>query len=314
MYNRFGQEQTHIYNPEQVRRVVTGSGVNVVNEVPDGWIVFCPFHNNYRTPSGEIDKVRGVFNCFSCGTSVSLIKFVIKLTNKTYFEAIRFIDQYEVETNIFDNISESLEEKQQYEVFDEFTIKRLNKQALESPRATSYFEGRKINKNSMEKFSLGYSEKRDMITVPVQTPDGSSYVGFVGRSIEGKDFKNTPGLPKSKVLFNLHRAKIYNEVYVVESSFDAIRLDQCGISAVATLGSKISKIQTDLLTKYFNSVIVIPDNDDAGKEMVKKIIDNIGNRAVSIGIPQRFKDIGDMADSDIYKMIEIVKDPLLAMY
>jgi hypothetical protein len=27
-------------------------------------------------------------------------------------------------------------------------------------------------------------------------------VGFVGRSIEGKDFKNTPGLPKTKILFN----------------------------------------------------------------------------------------------------------------
>ena len=70
---------------------------------------------------------------------------------------------------------------------------------------------------------------------------GKMFVGFVARSVEGKDFKNTPKLPKSKVLFNLHRAKIYDSVYVVESSFDAIRLDQCGIPAVATLGSNVSK-------------------------------------------------------------------------
>ena len=314
MYRRFRQEPTNLYSPEQVKRVVQNSGVEVVGEVPNGWIMFCPFHNNYRTPAGEMDKHGGHFYCFSCSTSISLIDFVINLTKKTYFESVRFIKSFEVDSSIVDSLDIALEKKVEFEPFDELMIKRLNNQALESSRASRYFEFRNITKDSMVKFSLGYSEKQDMVTVPITTPDGNMFVGFVGRSVEGKDFKNTPKLPKSKILFNLHRARLHDTVYVVESSFDAIRLDQCGIAAVATLGSSISKTQIDLLTKHFNNVILIPDNDDAGKEMVRRVIDGMGHRAVSIGIPQRFKDIGDMTDSDIGELVKKTQDPLLAMY
>ena len=238
----------------------------------------------------------------------------MNLTKKTYFESARFIKSFEVADNIIDNIDLALEAKVAFEIFDEFTIKRLNNQAIDSPRAIRYFEGRRITQDSVKKFSLGYSEKQDMVTIPITTPDGLNYVGFVGRSIEGKDFKNTPKLPKSKVLFNLHRAKLQDTVYVVESSFDAIRLDQCGIGAVATLGSTVSKLQIELLTKNFNSVIIVPDNDDAGKDMVSRIIKVMGTRAVAIGIPSRFKDIGDMTDSDIEQLVNKIQDPLLAMY
>ena len=261
-----------------------------------------------------MDKHGGHFYCFSCGTSISIVDFVMNLTKKTYFESARFIKSFEVADNIIDNIDLALEAKVAFEIFDEFTIKRLNNQAIDSPRAIRYFEGRRITQDSVKKFSLGYSEKQDMVNIPITTPDGLNYVGFVGRSIEGKDFKNTPKLPKSKVLFNLHRAKLQDTVYVVESSFDAIRLDQCGIGAVATLGSTVSKLQIELLTKNFNSVIIVPDNDDAGKDMVSRIIKVMGTRAVAIGIPSRFKDIGDMTDSDIEQLVNKIQDPLLAMY
>ena len=162
----------------------------------------------------------------------------------------------------------------------------------------------------MRKFDLGYSEKQDMVTIPVASPDGVS-VGFVGRSVEGKDFKNTPGLPKSKVLFNLHRVKTANKVYVVESSFDAIRLDQCGFPAVATLGANVSNFQTDLLQKYFNDIIVIADNDEAGGNMKNKIIEKLGSRVSVIKIDKQYKDIGDMPD-DAIKNLEETFDKTIA--
>jgi DNA primase len=83
---------------------------------------------------------------------------------------------------------------------------------------------------------------------------------------------------------------------------------------VASLGSNISKFQIELLTKSFNSVIVIPDNDDAGKNMADKIIDKVGTRAVAFSLPNRFKDIGDMSDADIKQLDIKTSDPLLAMY
>jgi DNA primase len=231
-------------------------------------------------------------------------------SGRTYFEAERYIKSKEVETDLGLEIERKLHTKPAYVPYDELQIKRLNQQALDSPRAMRYFNGRLITEASVRKFGLGYSEKQDMVTIPVSSPDGME-VGFVGRSVEGKDFKNTPGLPKSKVLFNLHRVKTADRVYVVESSFDAIRLDQCGFPAVATLGANVSNIQTDLLQKYFNSIYVIADNDEAGGNMKDKLIERLGNRVSVITIDKQYKDIGDMSD-DAIKNIEETFDKTIA--
>lgn len=227
-----------------------------------------------------------------------LNELVMHVSGRTYFESARFIKSKEQEINLVSLVSKKLEEKPEFKVFDLQVIERLNQQALSSERAMGYYTGRNITKGSVEKFSLGYSEKQDMVTIPVHSPDGIP-VGFVGRSVEGKEFKNTPGLPKSKVLFNLHRVKMSSEVYVTESSFDAIRLDQCGFSAVATLGSNVSKTQIKTLQKYFNHVIVVSDNDEAGASMAKKLIEGLGSRVSVINLDKKYKDIGDMSDEDI---------------
>jgi len=222
----------------------------------------------------------------------------MKTTGRSYFESIRFIKSKEKETSIEDLVNKKLYKPKEFIQYDELLIKRLNNQALESPRAIRYFEGRRITKQSIEKFSLGFSEKQDMVTIPVQSPDGMT-IGFVARTIEGKEFKNTPGLPKSKILFNLHRVKQSNKVYVVESSFDAIRIDQVGLPAVATLGANVSSSQIELLKKYFNDIYIISDNDDAGNNMANKLIDKLGSRVSKIQLNKKYKDIGDMMDNDI---------------
>ena len=214
-----------VYTPEQIKRILTGSGIDIESEVDSDYIIFCPFHNNYRSPAGEIDKRSGFFFCFSCQHVCDLAEFVMHTSGRSYFEAVRFIKSKETESDISYQINQALVTKPEYVPYDELQIKRLNQQALESPRAMRYYNGRLITEASIKKFDLGYSEKQDMVTIPVTSPDGVP-VGFVGRSVEGKEFKNTPGLPKSKVLFNLHRVKASSKVYVVESSFDAIRLDQ----------------------------------------------------------------------------------------
>jgi DNA primase len=182
--------------------------------------------------------------------------------------------------------------------YDELLIKRLNKQALDSPRAMTYFEGRRLTKESVIKFDLGFSEKQDSVVIPMQSPDGMS-IGFVARTIEGKEFKNTPGLPKSKILFNLHRVKASKMVYVVESSFDAIRLDQVGFPAVATLGANVSSSQIELLKRYFTGVVLVADNDDAGMIMAERLAEKMGNLVTTIRLDKKYKDIGDMVDEEI---------------
>jgi DNA primase len=170
----------------------------------------------------------------------------------------------------------------------------------------SYLEGRRITRDSVVKFNLGFSEKQDSIVIPMQSPDGMT-IGFVARTIEGKDFKNTPGLPKSKILFNLHRVKSSNTIYVVESSFDAIRLDQVGFSAVATLGANVSVSQVRLLEKYFPNIVLLADNDEAGSVMKDKLIEKLGSAVSVIQLDKKYKDIGDM-DDDAIRSLEFQFD------
>jgi DNA primase len=304
------RNKAHIYGATQVRRVLTGAGLDIEQEVDSDYIVFCPFHNNFRTPAAEVDKDTGMLFCFSCQKHADIVELVMHISGRTYFEAVRYIKSKEADVDIEQEINRKLITKPEFIPYDEVLIKRLNTQALDSPRAIRYYSGRMITEASIRKFTLGYSEKQDMVTVPVHTPDGMS-IGFVGRSVEGKEFKNTPGLPKSKVLFNLHRVKTSSKVYVVESSFDAIRLDQVGFPAVATLGANVSNTQIELLQKYFNNIIVIADNDEAGGNMKDRIAEKLGSRVSVIQLNKQYKDIGDMDDEAI-KNIEFSFDKSIA--
>ncbi len=290
-----------LYTTQQIHRVLTGAGIDIEAEYGTDYIIFCPYHNNNRTPAGEVSKESGLFFCFGCQTTRSLIELIMHMTNRTYFETVRFIKSKETETNIEAVVNKALHQMPDFVQYDELLIKRLCKQAIDSPRAMTYFEGRRLTKESVIKFDLGYSEKQDSVVIPMQSPDGMS-IGFVARTIEGKEFKNTPGLPKSKILFNLHRVKASKIVYVVESSFDAIRLDQVGFPAVATLGANVSSSQIELLKRYFTGVVLVADNDEAGAIMSERLTEKMGNLVTVISPDKKYKDIGDMTDDEIRKL------------
>jgi DNA primase len=290
-----------IYTEQQIRRVLNGTGINIEAEFGNDFIIFCPYHNNNRTPAGEVAKDSGLFFCFGCQTTKNLEELIMHMSGRTYFEALRYIKSKETEHDIEKLVNKTLVTPPEFFPYDELIIRRLANQLSTSDKAKNYLKYRKISSASVSKFALGYSEKQDSVTIPMHSPDGMC-LGFVARTIEGKDFKNTPGLPKGKILFNLHRVKTSGIVYVVESSFDAIRLDQVGFPAVATLGANVSNSQIRLLEKYFTSVVLIADNDEAGNIMKDKLIEKLGSLVTVIRLDKKYKDIGDMDDEEIKKL------------
>ena len=315
MRTRNRQEQSNsiqYYSENQIRRSLIASGIEIVSEVDIDFIIYCPFHNNSRTPAAEIHKTNGMFYCFACQETKEFTEVIMQASGRSYFEAARLIDSKSDDKNLVEILQETLDKKIEFVEYDLSLIDRLNEKALISSRAATYYKSRKITKESVIKYKLGYSEKQDMVTIPVYSPDGLC-LGFVGRSVEGKVFKNTPGLPKSKTLFNLHRAKRYDKVFVVESSFDAIRLEQVGVHAVATLGATISKEQRKLLKQYFNQVIVLGDNDEAGQNMSKKMITYFGAGCIAPALPDGVKDVSDLSNEDLKKFVDRFDDMLSSM-
>ena len=81
-------------------------------------------------------------------------------------------------------------------------------------------------------------------------------------------------------------------------------IDQAGGHAVATLGATISRDQRKLLKQYFNQVIALGDNDEAGQNMSSKLISDLGTgRCVVAKLPNGFKDVSDMSQEELKKYV-----------
>lgn len=308
-------KENSTYIPSHVKAVVKSLGLKVLSEANDNLSMLCPFHNNTNTYSFSISSTSGAWLCFnpSCGESGNLVELVKRILAKNDFQAMRYI--YSLQPNgddIFEEeLNSLLEDKPEFVAFSDDILKSLHEGLMSSAEAKEYFNSRKINLASMEYFKLGYSEKQQMVTVPVHSPDGIP-VGIVGRSIIDKKFKNSTNLPKSKTLFNIHRAKrVGGNVIVVESSFDAILVHQAGFpNVVATLGGHISPENVALLNRYFNKIILMTDSDQAGRDLGLSIASKLKTKEVlwashSYGkiYPHNAKDAGDMTEDEIKSCI-----------
>ena len=285
--------------------------MNIVGETGNDFLCYCPFHSNRHTSSFSVSQTSGAFICFNpaCSETGTLIDLIKRTTDKNDFQSLRLIANKETEAlNNFDEImSEIFEEKPDFQEFPQETIDRLHSDLTNNNAAKTYLVSRSISKESAQYFNLGYSPAMNMVVTPVHSPDGLP-IGIVGRSIEGKTFKNSTNLPKSKTLFNIHRAKkIGDQVIVCESNFDAIRIHQAGFpNVVATLGGFLSNDQQNLLNRYFNKIIIMTDADEAGRELGKSISSKLRNKDISWAsygykeiYPHKAKDAGDLTEEEI---------------
>ena len=304
------------YAISQVKAIVKALGLHETSEANNNLLMYCPFHSNRHTASFSISCENGAWLCYNpaCGESGNLVELVKRILHKNDFEALRFISskQNEALENFDELLAGLMEEKPEFEEFPKETLTKLYTELVSTQEGKDYFKSRGINGQSIIDFDLGYSKNMGMVTVPVHSPDGIP-IGIVGRSIEGKSFKNSTNLPKSKTMFNIHRAKkIGSNVIIVESSFDAIRVHQAGFpNVVATLGGSLSSEQQRLLNKYFSTIIIMTDADEAGRELGLSISNRLNTKDILWAsydygkiYPHDAKDVGDMTDQEIKQCIK----------
>jgi len=311
-----GQTDAPIYSPSHIKAIIKGLGLKIVGESNENLILFCPFHNNTHTPCFYISEKTGAWLCFnpSCGEAGGIKDLVKRILQKNEFEVLRFImsKKSQADDAFEDTLNSLFDDKPDFEEFSQETLDNLYMELSESNEAKEYFKSRDISEESMHHFKLGYSSKMGMVIVPVHSPDGMP-VGLVGRSITEKKFKNSTNLPKNKTMFNIHRAKRIGEnVIIVESSFDAIRIHQAGFpNVVATLGGHLSKENIGLLNRYFNRIIIMTDSDLAGRELGISIANRLKNKDILWAsyeygkiYPHDAKDAGDMTEKEISACIK----------
>jgi DNA primase len=304
------------YSKADLRSILQSCGIEIISETGTDFLCLCPFHHNTDSPAFAVSYSKGLYICYNqnCDSSGTVLDLVKTLTNRNDFEAMRFISANKLSAAelLEQELKELLDDKPEFVEFSQATLDKLNLALTASQEAKEYFLSRKIGPEAGKHFGLGYSENQKMVTVPLHSPDGIP-VGIIGRSIQGKNFKNSPNLPRNKTMFNLHRAKREGgTIIVVESSFDAIRLWQAGFpNAVATLGGSISDTNIQHLNKYASTIILMTDNDSAGRALGNTIANKLKNKNIlwakydhNCIYPHMAKDVGDLTDEEIKTCIK----------
>jgi len=318
------QDASTQYTERQVKKVLKAISISIVGETGNDFLCLCPIHGNKNTPSLSVSKETGLFLCFnpSCGASGSLQELVKTITKRNEFESLRLISKSVTDSlqDFDEQIIEILEEKPEFVQFPPEILDKLWKEMAEYKDGREYMHSRGFNDDTIDYFQVGYSHNQNMVTVPVHAPDGLP-IGIVGRGTKEKKFKNSTGLPKTKTLFNVHRAKrLSSTVIITEASFDAMRVHQAGYpNVVATLGGHLSPTNYNLLNRYFTKIIIATDFDDKqthngknpGRDLGNSIAYKLKNKDVQwasydykVIYPHGAKDMGDMTDAEIKQCIE----------
>ena len=125
----------------------------------------CPFHNE-KSPSFSVSPDRQIFHCFGCGVGGNVYTFLMKIEGITFKDALEQLAeraniQLPVLNNNVDNAREELKAKV-YKV-NEFTAEFYH-QNLYKPTAKiaqEYVKKRKMNRDTLEAYRIGYSGKFD---------------------------------------------------------------------------------------------------------------------------------------------------------
>jgi len=115
----------------------------------------CPFHKE-KTPSLMVSPERQIWRCFGCNEGGDIFKFLMKYENLEFYEALKILAE---KANIpLSRISPS-EQKEFGVLYD------INRAAADyyreclhrAPVAEEYLASRKLSKNSIEEFEIGFA-------------------------------------------------------------------------------------------------------------------------------------------------------------
>lgn len=240
------------------------------------FLCFCPIHGNKATPSFSVSKTSGTYICFNaaCNETGNLVDLVKQVGNKDEFQARRLIIkcQSSGDKNYADQLSSLFNKAPEFVEFPQKTLDRMYEDFWQNEAAQQYMHERGFTDETLRHFKIGYSAKKNIITVPMHSPKGIP-VGVIGRTFVGdKRFENSKKLPTSKTLWNMHRAKRTGDsVIITEASYDAMRVHQAGFeNVVACLGGNFSPSHFDMLDKTFSTIILMTDFDPKEKHIHKE--------------------------------------------
>jgi 5S rRNA maturation endonuclease (ribonuclease M5) len=189
------------------------------------------------------------------------------------------------------------------------------------PYPSPYFISRGFREETLNFFGVrdvpdgtkGFLRHRAIIPIYSGSGEWVSYIGRATRPFIQPKYVFSKGLRKSDYLYNYHNARKLdsdcNSLFLVEGQGDVWKLWENGVTnAVGLFGKEISPEQKRiLLTSGFTNLVVLTDNDQAGRESKIKIKREF-KRYFNLVFPDmQNNDIGNLLDSQVQTLLKDLK-------
>lgn len=274
---------------------------------PSGWVKFNAVCCHHRGEKADIKKRGGViqheegitYHCFNCHYKASwqpgrqLSQNMRKLfewigvpddqIHKVIFEIMRLNEGVEAREHVlFKPDFDTVELPEAAQLITDYTE---SNRYLE--RMTAYIKSRNFTLDDYPFYWSSNIKYRNRLIVPFYLQGRT--VGWTARSVDPKETVRYISSQQPGYVFNLDR-QTYNRTFciVVEGPLDAIHLD-----ATALCGSSINDQQAYLLNRLQKQIIVLPDNDRAGRKLVEQAIE----QGWSVSFPEWGDDVNDVGDA-----------------
>lgn len=288
---------------ESVHRLVMDHLPIRTTKTPSGWITFdCPMCNDKRKRAGVITQAAKIsYHCFNChyvtGWSPSA-----HLGQKYKDLAARLgasnesIHNAQIELLKHKEDLEGIEDVDYIYNFSKFEVVDLPKNLMLVNDLPDDHEVKQyaVQRGLLDLYTLLYFPDDPLYAKRLVVPFtfNGDIVGWTARHINPPDKQTPKYLHKmsSGYVFNIDRfADSEREiVIVVEGVFDAITID-----GISVLGNHVTPEQAHLIEKLGKRVILCPDRDEPGKELIEEAL----ALGWEVSFPPWEKDIKDAADA-----------------
>lgn len=171
-----------------------------LKKVGDNYMANCPFHND-KNPSLSVSQSKQIFKCFSCGQSGNVISFLMKRENISFVDAVKMLCDianvdFPLEKKMTDEQKKIMDKKDRlYKLHIDVAKFYRERLFANEDRCQNYLKKRKMDKNIILKFGLGYCPG-----------DTSSYEHLRGKGYTDEELIDS-GIFKGK------EGKIYSRFY-----------------------------------------------------------------------------------------------------
>ena len=282
-----------------VAAVLAQAGVRNIREGQKEITGSCPMHQQRvgksdAHASWSMNRHTFVHHCFSCGYAGTLTGLLIDLQGYAPDDIETMVKASTLASNI-----KKIEQKQEEPERRAATEWEMANVLTDVPERLLSL--RHLSLEAANTYGVRWDSTLRSWVLPIRDPQGT----LLGAQYRQKgNVLNLPqGLEKSVTLFGFCEMRHHNRVALVESPLDAVRLYGLGIPAVSSFGAWVSPTQVELLARNFTSVVMMLDNDKAGKEATAHTAEALRRRG-TVAIPFSYrgmdaKDPGDVEDDSM---------------